>query len=144
MKKKISLLFIIAGCIFTIISIIGFYTLSDIKGTISKYGGSDDLFKNVQNHDSGKYYDTYWDYLKTNDCQGTLTTCYCDHVDNEKDSLNQFLNDGGGKYNDVSSLTVSVIKYRYIWIIVALISYICAWVFYSRKNIKNLEVKKAN
>ena len=133
MKKKLFLLCIIIGCVFSIVSIVGFYQLNDVKKTISVYDGSNEVFKNVQNHDTYKTYDTYWDYLETNDCQAIRSTCYCDHVNNEKDCLNQFLNDGGGKYNDVGAFSIAIMKFRFLWIILALISFVGAWIFHEKK-----------
>lgn len=133
MKKKLSLLCIIIGCVFLVVSIVGFYQLNDVKKTISGYDGSNEIFKNVQNHDTQKTYDTYWDYLETNDCQAIRSRCYCDHVNNEKDCINQLLNDGGGKYNDVGAFSIAIMKFRFLWIVLALISFVGAWIFHEKK-----------
>lgn len=135
MKKKLFLLWIIIGCVFLIMSIIGFYQLNDVKKTISGYDGSNEVFKNVQNPDTNKYYDTYWDYLEANDCQAIRSRCYCDHVNNEKDCLNQLLNDGGGKYNDVGAFSIAIMKFRVLWIVFALLCFAGAWIFHE-KNAK--------
>lgn len=142
MKKKLFLLSIVVGCIFVIISIVGFYQLNDVKKTIRQYDGSNKIFQNVQDRDTYKTYDTYWDYLETNDCEAIRTTCYCDHVNNEKDCLNQFLNDGGGTYNNVSGLETTIMKFRFLWIILAVGSFICAWIFHEKKDKESLSEAK--
>ena len=66
-----------------------------------------------------------------------LSSCYCDHVHSEEECINQFLTNGGGSVKAVDSFTYSLIKMRYLSIILAIASFVGAWIFYKKKNDKN-------
>ena len=137
MKRKLFIVCLVIGCILLLMSIMGFKYLGDMKKTISEYDGSTNkLFKDVQDHDTYKYYDNYWKYLENHDCT-ILSSCYCDHVHSEEECINQFLTNGGGSVKAVDSFTYSLIKMRYLSIILAIASFVGAWIFYKKKNDKN-------
>ena len=133
MKRKFYILSIIVGIAFCLSSILGFYSLNSVEKTISGYDGSNELYKNVYDWDTHEYYDTYWDYLAHHECNGILGTCYCDFVDNEDACLNELLTKGGGSHSDVSKGLIILIKYRYISIVLAILSFISAWLFHEKK-----------
>lgn len=133
MKKKLFILSIIVGIIFSFASLFGFLGLNSVKKEIAGYDGSNELFAHVQDPDTQKYYDNYWDYLKNHECT-IRGDCYCDFVDNEKDCLNQFLTKGGGSHSDGGEGTVFLIKYRYLSLVLAIVSFVGTWLFYEKNN----------
>ena len=135
MKKKLFIVCVVIGCILLLMSIMGFKYLGNMKKTISIYDGStNESFKNVQDPDTYQYYDNYWKYLENHDCMILYSSCYCDHVNNEKACINQFLSNGGGSVKAVDTLTYSLIKMRYLSIILAIASFVGAWVFHEKKK----------
>ena len=134
MKKKLFIVCVVIGCILLLMSIMGFKYLGNMKKTISIYDGStNESFKNVQDPDTYQYYDNYWKYLENHDCT-ILSSCYCDHVHSEEECINQFLTNGGGSVKAVDSFTYSLIKIRYLSIILAIASFVGAWVFHEKKK----------
>ncbi len=132
MKRKLFILSIIVGIIFCLSSLLGFLSLNAVKKEIAGYDGSKEIYKNVYDWNTQEYHDNYWDYLAHNECT-TVSTCYCDFVDNEKDCLNQLLN-GTGKHTNANKGTVFLMRNRYILLVLTIVSFIGTWLFHEKKN----------
>lgn len=141
MKKKMYILSIILGVIFCLSSLFGFLGLYGVKNEIAGYDGSNEVFTHIQDRYTYEYYDNYWDYLAHHECT-TISTCYCEFVDNEKDCLNQLLS-GTGKHVNANKGQVFLIKYRYISLVLAIVSFVGTWLFYEKKVTPNKKAKQA-
>ena len=140
MKRKLFILSTILGIIFCFLALAGFISLNSVKKEIAGYDGSKELYKNVYDWDTQEYVDNYWDYLANHECT-TVSTCYCDFVDNEKDCLKQLLN-GTGKHTNANEGEVFLMKNRYILLVLTIVCFIGTWLFHEKKVKTNKKVDK--